>query len=358
MPDIAIVEEIEIRYWFGEQLRRTGPDGKKLTQEQLGEENGVSGSTISRNAGRLKRREPLSRDFRKIVHDKLAAQQLEAKAKWHLEQLHMTKTEATARVKAKRKAREDRIVAARQAEAARVEAQRREKAKRKAKRKADLWADWGRLESARPSWAPAGRLPLLPTVVEAEWFADALSLETLMMGEERMQLDDSLMGWSETWRDEDADKRAILATLERRVKRRRALVEAGEYSLYVGQFCLGIAFWALAIAALVFIVFLSYTAFTWVPNHGIAAGLVIARVVWYGASAIGEVTFTAATSPATLIVFGFLTAVLIKLTPERVRGRPKSKEEIWVVRLAVLSAILLFVAAISWLAAEILPVIT
>ena len=355
MPDVAIVGEHEIRWWFGEQLKRTGPDGKKLTQVQLGESiGGVSGSTISRNADRLHDGEPLSRDFRIIVHGELCAQQLDAKAQWHLEQLHRTQTEATARVKAKRKAREDRIVAARQAEAARVEAQRREKAKRKA----DLWADWGRLESARPSWAPAGRLPLLPTVVEAEWFADALSLETLMMGEERMQLDDSLMGWSETWRDEDADKREILATLERRVKWRRALVEAGEYSLYVGQFCLGIAFWALAIAALAFIVFLSYTAFTWVPNHGIAAGLVIARVVWYGASAIGEVTFTAATSPATLIVFGFLTAVLIKLTPERVRGRPKSKEEIWVVRLAVLSAILLFVAAISWLAAEILPVIT
>ena len=340
MPDVAMVGDFEIRRWFGEQLTRTDPNGKKVTQVQLGERIGVSGSTISRNRDRLYRGEPLARDFRKVIHDKLAVQQLDVKGTWHLRQVQKTQAEAMARVEAERKAREDRIEAKRQVEASRVEAQRRAKAQRRA----DLRAEWDRLDAGRPPWAPAGRLPLLPTVVEVGWFGDALSLETRMMRDEDVPLDRSLLGWSE----DVEEKQATLDLLTARARRRRQAISAGKVAFVAAQIVLWVS---LAVALFL----LAGQAIIWAPIVLSVLAPVLVGAAWYATVAVGQLIYNVATSLETLLVLGCLTAVLIKMTPDRVRGRSESRVDNWIERLAVLSAILLFVAAISWLAAEILP---
>lgn len=343
MPDVVIVTDAEIRWWFGVQLRRTGPNGKKLTQEQLGTEiGGVSGSTISRNEGRLKRREPLTRPFRAIIDYELAAQKLDAKARWHLEQLRKTQGKKVARAVAEHNARLDRIKKKRQADAARLEAQRRAKEKRQS----GLRSAWELLDAARPSWMQAGRLPLMPKAEEVEWFADALSLETRMMGEESMQLDRPLLGWSDTWLDDVEEKRITLDLLTTRARRRHQAATAVQVALALGKLILWLGFLASLAALLYFL----YKVITWTPTVLSVLAPVAVGVIVYAAKGVGGLTSAALTSIVSVAVLLILTITLFASVPIRTRGQPESAWYPRVLGAALLSLVLLIITAVSWLA--------
>ena len=78
MPDIVIVEESDVREYFRQQLIRKVKNGRRITHGALGDELEVAQSTITRNAGRLRRGEPLASVFHKKLEARLVAQHLEA----------------------------------------------------------------------------------------------------------------------------------------------------------------------------------------------------------------------------------------------------------------------------------------
>ena len=343
MPDVAIVEEVEIRWYFGEHLKRRGPNGRKLPQEQLGEEFGVSGSTISRNTDRLYAGEPLTKPFRKLIHDELAVQKLEAKRRWHLEQLRKTHAEEMGRAVAEHEARlarleEERRAAAseRRAEEARLEEQRRATEKRRS----DLSTEWALLDAARPSWIQAGRPPLLPAAGDVEWFADALSLETRMMGEEGMQLDRPLLSWSDTWRNDVAAMRSTLNLLKARARRRRHAVTMVQVGLAIAKFVLWLAFGLLRFL---------YKSVTRIHTVLTLLGLVAVAAVVYAAEELAALAGAALTSIVSVIVLAILTATLFACVPIRARGQPESPLFPLVLGAAFLSLVLLIITAVSWL---------
>ena len=343
MPDVAIVEEVEIRWYFGEHLKRRGPNGKKLPQEQLGEEFGVSGSTISRNRERLRNREPLSGPFRKKLHDELAAQKLDARARWHLEQLGKIQAEEIARAEAEHNARLARIeekrqaaAAERRAEEALLEAQRRAKEKRRA----DLRTEWKTLDAARPSWIQAGRLPLMPAAGDVEWFADALSLENRMMGEEGMQLERPLLSWSDTWSDDVAAMRSTLNLLKARARRRRHAVTMVQVGLAIAKLVLWLAFGLLRFL---------YKSVTRIHTVLTLLGLVAVAAVVYAAEELAALAGAALTSTVSVVVLAILTATLFACPPIRDRGQPESPLFPLVLGAAFLSLVLLIITAVSWL---------
>ena len=69
MPDIVIVEESDVCEYFRRQLIRKVKNGRRITHGALGDELEVAQSTITRNAGRLRRGEPLA----SVFHKKLEA---------------------------------------------------------------------------------------------------------------------------------------------------------------------------------------------------------------------------------------------------------------------------------------------
>ena len=343
MPDVVIVTDAEIRHWFGLQLTQPGPNGKRTTQSELGEKYGVSGSTISRNRARLYAGEPLSGPFREKIEYEIAAQKLDARARWHLEQLRQTHAEEMARAVAEHEARLARIetqrqaaASERQAKVARLEAQRRAKEKRRA----DLRAKWNTLDAARPSWIQAGRLPLLPSAGDVQWFSDALRLETRMTGEELMQLDDSLMGWSDTWTDDVEAKRTTLDILTARARRRYHAARAMHVGLASAKWVLWLGFKLLHIL---------FKAVTSVPTVLTVLGLVAVAAGVYARKELADLASAALTSIVSVIVLLVLTATLFACVPIRARGEPESPLFPLVFGGAFLSLVLLIITAVSWL---------
>ena len=354
MPEVAVVEESEVRDWFKTQLARIGPNGRRITQTRLAEELDVHKSTIHRNRRSLLAGEDLSENFNEMIHDMLAAQQLDAKKEWHLRELHKTQAAEIARnmaerqaledrIEAERKAREDLIKAERQAETARRNAERRAIAQRRA----EVRAAWEQLEARRPDWWAAGRLPLLPTAEDVRWFDDALSLEIRMMRDEKMKLVRSLMGWGETWRDEIDDKRVILRLLTERADRRRLAIKAGKGALEIGKFFLGLSL----LAAVLGFVILSVIV-------AIIVVVVIVRVAPYVTEASSEFAYTALTSTASVLILAILTAGLFALVPIPARGQRESALFPWILGGALVSLGFLVITGIAWFSAEILPNLT
>ena len=343
MPDVVIVRAHEIRFWFGEQLKRLGRGRKGLTQVELGKFlGGISGSTISRNSFRLAEREPLTDLVMNEGRRVLAAQKLDAMARWHLAELEKIQEEAMARVVAERKARADRIEGERRAEVERVESQRRAIKELQE----GIWDEWHALDVARPSWMQAARLPLMPTAEDVTWFADALRLETRMMGEEGMGLDRSLLDWSQTWRDDLATMRSTLDLLTARAKRRRQAVKTGRVALGIGQLVLWLGFMGLLAAVAYFL----YKAITSIPTVVAVLGPVAVWAVRHLVEASGNAVNAAFTSIASVLVLLALTAILFLCVPTRARGQPESPWYPRVLGAALLSLVLLIITAVSWLA--------
>ena len=157
MPDIIIVDEVDVREYFRQQLARKGKNGRKITNRDLADELGVDPSTVNRNAGFLRRDESLATPFYKKLQTRLVAVHLDDFRMEHLRLLGKSQEEArrqqeererNARVTAKKKAAEEvrrKKAADEEREAAErlMARQLRAEQKRQAKAKDDLkpWQD-------------------------------------------------------------------------------------------------------------------------------------------------------------------------------------------------------------------------
>ena len=142
-PEEIKVSEDEIRAWFAEQLAREDTAGRPVRQRQLALELEVNQSTISRNAGYLRRGEPLAVNFRELLRELLVNRRQEDRRQQHVKAERYAEA---ARIEKERLARE---------EAERIEAARRiaaDKAERKAELRLQL--DRERQEKVREALAP------------------------------------------------------------------------------------------------------------------------------------------------------------------------------------------------------------
>ena len=93
MPDIIIVDEVDVREYFRQQLARKGANGRGITDQALADEIGVHQTTVNRNRGFLRQDEPLASTFYEILQCRLVAVHLDAYGIEHLRLLEKSQEE-------------------------------------------------------------------------------------------------------------------------------------------------------------------------------------------------------------------------------------------------------------------------
>ena len=94
MPDVVIVGESEVRYWFRRQLSRRDSGGRTVALRVLAKELGVNKSTVSRNGRQLRNDQPLAAPFYALAEARLAAERLDVLRVRHLQLLKGSQEDA------------------------------------------------------------------------------------------------------------------------------------------------------------------------------------------------------------------------------------------------------------------------